>query len=264
MKQIFIFLIGVVFLAIAGCNRISGNSSSKSSSVGQVDTLKLNFEEETNEAKPVMTNVEVIEPIVTIGSQKTVAVEKPSEVPKNETVSAIPRTLPSSGAQSIPKEKTLSVKTSAPVVKDQAIRVEPRKKVVSSVSVHRKGSYIRVGKDISGQVTSPRLPIQVTAVAFNESKWGRYVDFRLYAIPTRSKFTKSSRNLISSYNNIVLVNGQAQLTKFWNGKNIYGHFLGKGKYNIYLFYRIKNRTKKIIYAKGRYWGNSRSYYLKLY
>lgn len=268
MKRILVLLIGIIFLGIAGCNR--GGSSSKTSkttkgvsnsTVSKVDTLKLDFEEETNSAVPVGTNVEVIEPIVTIGTQKPVAVKKAENISVTSESTAKSE---NKQMENIPEEKQIVVRNTQALKTDRKIPVKKSKIVTTSVKVYHKGSYIRVGKDISRQLTSPRRPIQITAVVFNKSKWGRYADFRVYAVPTHSKLTKSSKHLIASYNNIVLVNSQAQLTKFWNGKNIYGHFLGKGNYNIYLYYRVKNRKKRIIYTEGRYWGHSRNYYLRLY
>lgn len=169
-------------------------------------------------------------------SSETIALDKPIETPKKEITK---------------KPKTISTKKST-------------MKYTSSKTKGVKGCYIKIGSDKKYQIISPRKYAKLTMAVFNKYKYGRRVEFQLYAVPVGKKPRLITYYMIGLTRNIDIVNGQAQFTKYWNGKNISGRYLPKGKYSIYLLYKVKNSRGTVLGKKGRYWGNSRNYYIKLY
>ncbi len=123
--------------------------------------------------------------------------------------------------------------------------------------------YIKVGQDATIEAAAPRQYTKITMAVFSSLPNACYVDFQIYAIPTTGGLSRTGANMIGYAYNIEIINGQAQMTKYWNGKNVYGHFLAAGNYNIYLYYKIKDANGKVLKTDGRYWGNNRSYYIKL-
>ena len=98
---------------------------------------------------------------------------------------------------------------------------------------------------------------------FTSSKKAKYIDFNVYAVPKNGEVNFAGYYLIGYGKNIEVINNQSQFTKYWNGNNTDGTFIVEGKYNIYLYYKIKDTDGNIISQDGRFWGRSQNYYLKL-
>lgn len=130
--------------------------------------------------------------------------------------------------------------------------------------VTHKGSLIIAGNDKSGQNLSPRKYIHLSFAVFEAQAQAEFVEFQIYAVPLGGRLRRTGYYLLG-YNKFArLINGQAQFTRYWNGKNTRGQFLPRGKYNLYLYYKIKNRSGQVISTGGRYWGGSRNFYVNLY
>lgn len=145
-------------------------------------------------------------------------------------------------------------------IKDNAIAVdEPETKAVVTKAT---GSFMKIGNDTAGQSVSPRKTIKITVAAFTKS--AKYVDFNIYALPKGSSENTDGDYLIARVRNIDVIQGQAQLTKYWNGKNVSGDFLDPGRYTIYLVYTLKDGEKNTIKKESRFWGGSNKITIKLY
>ncbi|MCX7821684.1 MAG: hypothetical protein N2258_08445 [Brevinematales bacterium] len=142
-------------------------------------------------------------------------------------------------------------------IKDEGIEVKDDKKV--SKTTKKAGTYIIVGNDSSGQSVSPRKFLKLTMVIVPKSAKAKNVNFYVYALTKDG----TKKYMIYNVNNIEVINGQAQLTKFWNAKKIDGDFLDPGNYNIYVKFVVKDKNGEVIDNIERYWG-SKDFYIKLY
>ncbi len=143
-------------------------------------------------------------------------------------------------------------------IKDEGIEVK-REKTGAKTTTKKEGTYIIVGNDSSGQSVSPRKFLKLTFAIVPQSSKAKNVNFYVYAIPKDG----SKKYLVYNVNNVEVINGQAQLTKYWNARNIDGTFLDPGNYNIYVKFVVKNKNGEIIDTIERYWGN-KDFYIKLY
>lgn len=134
---------------------------------------------------------------------------------------------------------------------------------VSANHTYPANCYIKVGRDAELEAAAPRQYTKITMAIFCSLPNAVSIDFQIYAIPASSSLARTGENMIGYAYNIEIINGQAQMTKYWNGKNVYGKFLREGNYNIYLYYKVKDANGNILKTDGRYWGNSRSYCIKL-
>ncbi len=125
------------------------------------------------------------------------------------------------------------------------------------------GGYFEVGTGYSGQTVSPRDYIKATAVVMSDNSTADYVDFQLYAFPKDGGIKRYGYNMLGYAYYVEMINGQAQFTRYWNGKNVYGNFLEEGNYNLYIYYKIKAEDGTLIDSGGKYWGDSTSYYISL-
>ena len=75
--------------------------------------------------------------------------------------------------------------------------------------------------------------------------------------------TLDSSYMIGAAENIDLINGQAQYTKFWNGRNVDEDFLVQDNYNVYVYYKLKNAKYEVLKKEGRYWGIADKNYIGL-
>ena len=159
--------------------------------------------------------------------------------------------------------QSIPVEPDYPDVEKTTIVAEASKKPEAK-SAGLRDSYIKIGNDRSGQAASPRQYIKLSFVVFSANKAANTVEFQVYAVPVKSRLRMIGYYLVGIFKEIELVRGQAQITFYWRGENVYNRFLPSTKYNIYLYYKVKNSKGEIIYKGGRYWGNSRNYFVKLY
>ncbi len=160
---------------------------------------------------------------------------------------------PSSVSQQIPVEESLMENNSMKSVQTKKVK-----------QTDNSSSMIIIGNDGIGQGLSPRSYIHMSFAVFENSTASQFIEFQVYAVPINSRLRRTGYYLLG-YNTFArIIKGQAQFTRYWNGKNTRGQFLPKGKYNVYLWYKVKNKNGKVLYTAGRYWGNSRKYYLNLY
>ena len=231
MKKLLILLIAGIFLAIAGCQKKISNEDVERNAM----LLKDEVLSQTNVVAALSNEIllQTIEPVVLTTNQ-------PMPV-TNEVVE-----IASLGDK--------------PIEKPEASPSSQKAVASRSVSVAKVGSDMKVGRDKKGQMLSPRRAIKISSWVF--TKEGKTVDFYLYAVPYKSGKVQSS-HLIGRVHGIEVINSQAQYTRYWNGRTIYGDFLPKGKYNIYLTYVIKNASGKVLKTESRYWGNTTDFYLNL-
>jgi len=234
MKKILVILFAGVFLAIAGCQRdkatleedVTKNASLlKDEVLSQTNTVALLANE---------TPLQTIEPVALTTNEALLT---------NQVASTPVEVMPL-------EDKPIEVPQKAP-----ASGVSERTTTVTKV-----GSYMKVGKDESGQTLSPRRYIKISSWVFTDK--GRTVDFYLYAVPYKTGKVQST-HIIGRVRGIEVINHQAQYTRYWNGITIHGNFLPKGRYNIYLTYVIKDSQGKVIKTESRYWGRSKDFYLQL-
>lgn len=249
MKRLIVLCVAVLFLLIGGCfkkttdSQKSGDTNDLVTQLIQEDVLAVS----TNNGDALSNG----------GLMENIPGSSTNQV--SDSLPAVPEGI----------KPTNAVKPSAPVVAEPEMpRVRPQDKPVEApveavaTTTSRRNSYIKVGDDSSAQSASPRKSIRLTLAVMPKMKAARYVDFVVYAVPKGSgKMT--SRYIISMVRNVEVINGQSQLTKIWNGKNVEGTFLDAGKYNIYLSYKVKDSRHNVIKTEGRYWG-SESYYIQLY
>ncbi len=281
-------LIFITFI-LMGCDNFLGkNQDKKQNNQNDVivdvipDSILKNANIETND-----TEIDVMEDVSNLGNTEIIMPNNDQKSVKNDTKTEkdIPHVSEVVSDQKMPKQQEKNTETidmemnpisvvekkktqsiqynneiNTPVTESKII--EP-KNISMPVSTHN-GSLIIVGNDRIGQSVSPRKYIQQSFAVFEKNKYAVYIEFQVYAVPTSSRLRRSAYYLLG-YNKFArLINHQAQFTRFWNGKNTKGQFLPKGKYNIYLYYKVKNSQGKIIQTGGRYWGNSRKYYVQLY
>ena len=135
-----------------------------------------------------------------------------------------------------------------------------KKRTISKSS----GTIIIIGNDHAGQLVSPRHYKQMSFVVMSRNTRVKYVDFQIFAVNIKNRLTRTGDTMIGYDKHAMMINGQAQFTRYWNGKNIRGKFFTKGHYNIYLLYKLKDSHGRLIARGGRFWGNNRKYYLRLY
>ncbi|MGL4393857.1 MAG: hypothetical protein ACRCS8_01345 [Brevinema sp.] len=118
------------------------------------------------------------------------------------------------------------------------------------------GSYIKIGSDKSRVVASRKNSQKITVAVMGDSQT-KLADVYLYAVPVGHKLVRNYNTLIGYVNNLEMINGQSQFTRYWNGRRANGTFVKKGRYNIYAEYRYKDARGNIIKKQGRFWGGSK-------
>ena len=236
MKRVFIIFIALAFFIIGACDK-KGKSSKEASDDLVAQLLKENPLENTNTSTNILLEEEITEKYTNTNKQGVTEGGTSSSVSSNVEV-----------------VKDL-------IIKDEGIDVKPSKIELSRTSI-KKGSHIIVGNDKSGQGVSPRKFLKITVAISTKLQNARYVDFYIYALPKGSDNLKA-KYLIANVKNIEIINSQAQLTKYWNAKNIDGVFLDPGEYSIYVKFVVKEKSYSVIDKIERYWGN-KDFYLKLY
>ncbi len=250
MKQFIILATAVVFFVISGCQKKTGQSRQDASGAGLTNDVIAELIKEdilsgrTNGGQPSDTNASLMESIS--GRPLALATETPPEPPADE------KPLPEEpmigdGRKSQAQDKT---------IRDKPIEVPEKAPAAAPV---RKGTYLKIGNDRSGQVVTRKQPAKFTTVVFKPVPEAKYLDFWIYAIPLGRK----TGPLLTHVRNIEIVNGQAQFTRYWNGKRISGTYINPGKYRITVKYAIKNASKKVIRTEYRTWGQNLNYYLIL-
>ena len=163
----------------------------------------------------------------------------------------------------LPEEPVVGVDKTAKSdknIKDVPIEV-PQKTRPAVSKTSKKGTYLKVGNDQNGQSVSRNKGIKITTVVFSPVKNGRYVDFWIYAAPVSGK---GNTVLLTHVRNIDIINGQAQFTRYWNGKNINGVYIKKGKYRLFVNYTVKDSDKEPLKKETRNWGGDKRFNVRLY
>jgi hypothetical protein len=189
--------------------------------------------------------------------QKSNAGEK---VQKSENYSSPPHIAVKSSAET-PSRKMKS-KTRA-VRKEKTAREQTVLEQAPENEQGKSGLIIIIGNGATNQTAAPRKSIKMTFVAFSKIKDYRYCDFIVYAMPAGRGKTLDSSYMIGAAENIDLINGQAEYTKFWNGRNVDEDFLVQDNYNIYVYYKLKNAKYEVLKKEGRYWGIADKNYIGL-
>lgn len=232
MKRLFILLFACVFFVIGACG-----SKGKQTGTGEKDVI-----------------AELLKENLLGGSTNTNLISGEESITEAYSNTNVVEELSSSSVSS-----TEAVGAEKKEIKDEGIKIKERKE-----DIRVKGeSYIKVGNDTPGQVVSPRKFLKLTFAVFSKSRNISHVDFYVYALP-RGQKVFDSKYLITVVKNVEFINGQAQLTKYWNARNVEWDFLPQGEYNIYLKCFLKNSEGKIIQKVERYWGGEKEFYLKLY
>ncbi|MEJ5283708.1 MAG: hypothetical protein ACP5Q5_00925 [Brevinematia bacterium] len=226
MKRVLILLIAIAFFVIGGCDK-------KKEEAKDNDFLTELLKQ--NEAITTTNTNLVVEENITEEVTNTNLTKKTDEVEKI--------------AEDIKQLEKMKIK-------DEGIAVKEEKQTKVS---KKAGTYIIVGNDNSGQSVSPRKFLKLTMVVVPKSTRAKNVNFYVYAVSKES----SKKYLVYNVNNIEVINGQAQLTKYWNAKNIDGDFLDPGNYSIYVKFVVKDKNGEVIDTIERYWG-SKDFYIKLY
>lgn len=226
MKRVLILLIAIAFFVIGSCDK-------KKEETKENDFLTELLKQ--NEAITTTNTNLVVEENITEEVTNTNLIKKSDEVTKI--------------AEDIKQLEKMQIK-------DEGITVKEEKQTKVS---KKTGTYIIVGNDNSGQSVSPRKFLKLTMVVVPKSTKAKNVSFYVYAVSKES----SKKYLVYNVNNIEVINGQAQLTKHWNAKNIDGDFLDPGNYSIYVKFVVKDRNGEVIDTIERYWG-SKDFYIKLY
>lgn len=249
VKKILILFFAVLFMMIGGCqkkNSTDKNIFGQASATNEIVTelIKEDILTNTNLSQNGPdSNTALTESIN--GGPLVYQDKKPDEKP-------------------LPDEPVVGIDRTAKNDKNiKDVPIEVPQKIQPAVSkTSKKGTYLKVGNDQNGQTVSKKKVIKITTVVFSPVKNGRYVDFWIYAVPTGSK--KGTAVLLTHVRNIDVINGQAQFTRYWNGKNINGDFIRKGKYRLYVNYTIKNADKEPVKKETRNWGGDKSYNIRLY
>lgn len=251
MNKIMILGFAVLFMMIGGCNKKIGlgwgkNLFSPGTSTNEIVTELIREE--------ILTNTNQTSP-----DTNTALTESISGAP---TVVAVPEK--TTNTKPLPEEPVVGIDRTARNdrnIKDVPIEV-PLKKEPVVAKTQQKVTYLKVGNDQNGQTVSKKKIIKITTVVFSPVKNGRYVDFSIYAVPAGSR--KANPVLLTHVKNIDIINGQAQFTRYWNGKNINGDYIKKGKYRLYVTLTIKDSGKETIRKETRNWGGEKSYNIRLY
>lgn len=236
MRHLLILCLAIVFFVIGGCEKKKEGKINEKDIVAEL--IKENLLEST-----ASNNVVSSEGGIT---------EEFSNTNKQEVLSNVVEA-------SMSSESKGSVAVDEVKIKDTGIELSE----VEKRKVYKTGSYIKVGNDTSGQIVSPRKFLKLTFVVYTKSKKAKTVDFYIYAIPEGQKIL-NNKYLISLVRNIEVFNGQAQLTKYWNARNINWDFLPPGKYRIYMRASFKDEKGSVIESIDRYWGGKQEFYVKLY
>ncbi|MGL5956980.1 MAG: hypothetical protein ACRC0X_10370 [Brevinema sp.] len=125
----------------------------------------------------------------------------------------------------------------------------------SSLYVVQRESYIKVGNDMPALNVSYNNSQKITVVVFPIPN-AVMVDIYLYAIPEYSPLVRNYNTLIGFAQQIELVQGQAQFTKYWRARRSDGRMMNRGAYNIYVEYHYRNSRGQILQTTGRFWGGS--------
>jgi hypothetical protein len=254
VKKILILFIAVLFMMIGGCQKKSAAGKDFKSgfltndTIDNIQLVKEDALSNTNNAGVPETNASLTESIS--GPLAMLDKKTNDKALPEEPVVGVDKTKADKHIQDQPIE--IPVKTDKkPVVKETKPPVKETK----------KGTYLKVGDGDNGQVVSRNKVIKITTVVFSPVKKGRYVDFSIFAIPSGK--SKAKAVLLTHVVNIEVINGQAQFTRYWNGKNIDGDFIKKGKYNLFVSYTIKDADKTPVLKENRYWGANKNYYIRL-
>ncbi len=261
MKKIVVIFIAVIFMMIGGCQKKT-NVEKKVSQTNDIitDLIKEDLlSNSTNTNNATNTNINLTEKIPSTNLAAKISVPK-QEVSKKIPVE--PEVGVVNGKKVIEKEEKK--------IKDEGIKIPSKiKPKTKNTAVAKKetiqgGSYIKIGNDSSSQSVSPRKMIRITTAVFTDNKNAQYVDFIIYAVPKGKELNLNEDNLISMVKSIEVINGQAQLTKSWNGRNLDDGFMEPGNYNIYLVYMIKDENMNTIKKESRFWGGDNKFYIRLY
>ncbi len=157
--------------------------------------------------------------------------------------------------------------TGAYIVADTTVKSQIIPKTIRTTgrdpNVIQQDTYIKIGGDVSGIVVKRNRAEKITTAVFPRDNTAS-VDIYLYAIPTYSKLVRNDNTLIGFVKNLEPVYGQAQFTRYWNGKRSNGTYVRRGNYNIYVEYYYKNSNGQILSQDGRFWGgNHREWTLRI-
>jgi hypothetical protein len=244
VRKVLVLLLAFVLLAIIGCQtraKESGKSSAQSDLVAEL--LKNDILENTSNTNvAISSNYAVTEPIISMSNvSNLVPVE--TEVGVKTVLSA--KNAPGK------VEKTINDK---PIVADST---------GNTVISVKRGSWVKIGDDSIGQTLSPRKSLKMTFAVFSDLRNAKHVDFFVYAVPRNSEVNWSDYYLIGLGRNFDVINSQCQYTHYWNGINIDGNYITEGRYNIYIFFKVKDAMGNVLYKEGRYWGRSQDFYVRL-
>jgi len=276
MKKLIIIFIGFLVIAFAGCQKIHLPWSKKSSPQTNdlfSENIREDFSSTNTNNELAGTNENMTEsvkpgystnlmPLINEKTQLTVEPEVGENVKtivSNESQSNT--TISSTESK---KEKTVAVNAVKKIRFKNKMKKEKNIKEVFIESEQLKsGLIILIGSGTINQNAAPRKSIKMTFVAVTKSREYKYCDFIIYAIPVGKGKMLESDHIIGEVDNIDFVNGQAQYTKFWNGKNIDDDFLLQDDYNIFAVCKLKNTKYEVLKKEGRYWGMADKYYISL-
>jgi len=259
----------------AGGNIQQGNTASV-----MEDVYTTNLIADNTKAAPVVTNAPPkqipVEDEIAMNNQAVPAQalpgktkennqKKPGDYTLDEGLLPVEQSVTPPGKQYQPIDQADIIPPAAQQKPQKQVQQQQKPQAQPAASVSgAKGSYIKMGNDSIGQGVSPRDFIKITLAVFTQNKNARYCEFQLYAVPVGQPLKRTGYFLLAIYKYIDVINGQAQLTRYWNGLNVYQQFLPVGKYNIYLYYKVKSANGTILYTDGRYWGNSRDFFIRLF
>lgn len=245
MRKVLVLLLAFVLLAIIGCQNRAKESGGKSSAQSDMvaELLKNDIlESSSNTNVAISSNYAVTEPIISMSNVSNL-------VPVETEV----------GTKAVLSAKILPGKLEGSI-NDQPIVAESTVNTVTSV---KRGSWVKIGDDDIGQVLSPRKSLKMTFAVFTDLKNAKHVDFFVYAVPRNSEVNWSDYYLIGIGRNFDIINRQCQYTHYWNGINIDGNYITEGRYNIYMFFKVKDAMGNVLYKEGRFWGRSQDFYVRL-
>jgi hypothetical protein len=276
MKKLIIIFIGFLVIAFAGCQKIQLPWSKKSSPQTNdlfSENIREDFSSTNTNNELVGTNENMTEsvkpgyntnlmPLINEKTQLTVEPEVGEKVNTNVINESQSNTTVRS--TELKKEKTVAVNAVKKARFKNKVKKEKNiKEVFIETEQLKSGLIILIGSGAINQNAAPRKSIKMTFVAVTKSREYKYCDFIIYAIPIGKGKILDSDHIIGEVDNIDFVNGQAQYTKFWNGKNIDDDFLLQDDYNIFAVCKLKNTKYEVLKKEGRYWGMADKYYISL-
>jgi hypothetical protein len=252
VKKIIILFVAFVFMIISGCQKKT-NAETESMQTNDILTqlIKENVLSKSMASNKIeeVSNVSITEPTQETGVQKSVQTPLPLE--------------PEVGVIKSNKQNVKEDRNIRDIDMESAVKNNPKQELAAQKKLYKKASYIRVGDDSIVQVASRNKSVKLTFAIFASVKGARFVDFYVYAAKKGKKPSIERQYLIARGKNIEVINGQSQLTRYWTGKNMDGNYLSRGKYNVYLVYKVRDKKFDSLRKDSRYWGTSDKYYVSL-